>query len=70
MSRHRRVRNMSYGEGKLIDVFVEAPFTVGVCFCVDDDYYEYGRSLEEDAPLSPNTAGIFAVASSENRLVI
>jgi hypothetical protein len=39
MSRHRRVRNMSYGD--------------------DDDYYEYGRSLEEDAPLSPNTAAQF-----------
>ena len=24
---------------------------------VDDDYDEYGRSLEEDEPLSPHTAG-------------
>ena len=25
---------------------------------VDDDYDEYGRSLEDDEPLSPNTAGM------------
>ena len=34
------------------------PLLLKLSFCVDDDYYEYGRSLEDDAPLSPNTAGM------------
>ena len=28
------------------------------CCSIDDEYDEYGRSLEEDEPLSPSTAGI------------
>ena len=30
---------------------------VYTCYSVDDDYDEYGRSLEDDEPLSPSTAG-------------
>ena len=59
MSRHRRVRNMSYGEGKLDLVYYSGgrkSLEPGALF-VDDDYYEYGRSVEEDVPLSPDTAG-------------
>ena len=50
---------MSYGEGKLDLVYSSGgrkSLEPGALF-VDDDYYEYGRSVEEDVPLSPDTAG-------------